>query len=154
MNKTEGANRVLCIGCPLAEYVKPTEQIREACKIIESRNDRSAWNKGVTVYALEMLDDLADDSRETTGEDLSTWSSIQAKLLNGADDWSAYSWGGSALIYDGDIAERLCCPSELEKTRGGERRPNSREEWLDVQARALYQAANRVCKALLAAKEV
>lgn len=154
MNKAEGANRALCIACPLAEYVKPTEQIRKARKIIESRNDRSSWGKGVTVYALEMLDDLADDSREITGEDLSTWKSIESKLLNGADDWSAYSWGGCALIYNVDIAERLCCPSELKKTRGGERRPNGREEWLDVQARALHQAANRVCKALLAAKGI
>nr|DAP26633.1 MAG TPA: hypothetical protein [Bacteriophage sp.] len=68
-------------------------------------------------------------------------------MLNGAQDWEQYSWGGSALIYDYDIAERLCCPSELKKTRNGERRPNSREEWLDVQARALYQAASRVVNA-------
>ena len=68
-------------------------------------------------------------------------------MLNGAQDWEQYSWGGSALIYDGDIAERLCCPSELKKTRNGERRPNSREEWLDVQARALYQASSRVVNA-------
>lgn len=36
--------------------------------------------------------------------------------------------------------------SELKKTRHGERRPNSREEWLDTQARALYQACNRVAR--------
>ena len=51
------------------------------------------------------------------------------------------------MIYDGDIAERLCCPSELKKTRNGERRPNSREEWLDVQARALRQASYMVRRA-------
>lgn len=50
------------------------------------------------------------------------------------------------MIYDSDIAERLCNPSELKKTRNGERRPNGREEWLDTQARALFQAANRVCR--------
>ena len=65
-------------------------------------------------------------------------------MLNGAQDWNKYSWGGSSLIYDGDIAERLCTPSELKKTRNGERRPNGREEWLDTQARALHQAAKRV----------
>lgn len=54
--------------------------------------------------------------------------------------------GGCSLIYDSDIAERLCCPSELRKTHNGERRPNSKEEWLDTQARALTQAANRVCR--------
>lgn len=51
------------------------------------------------------------------------------------------------MIYNADIAERLCCPSELKKTRNGERRPNNREEWLDTQARALYQAASRVVNA-------
>lgn len=65
-------------------------------------------------------------------------------LKNGADGWEAYSWGGSALIYNSDIAERLCTPSELKKTRNGERRPNRDEEWLDTQARALFQAANRL----------
>ena len=78
--------------------------------------------------------------------DLTESKKVRAALLNGAADWSQYSWGGCSLIYDGDIAERLCCPSELKKTRNGERRPNSREEWLDVQARALFQAANRVCR--------
>ncbi|HZK45919.1 MAG TPA: hypothetical protein VFD34_06795, partial [Clostridia bacterium] len=67
-------------------------------------------------------------------------------LLNGADNWNQYSYGGSALIYDGDIAERLCSPSEYKRSREGERRPNSREEWLDVQARALNQAANMIIR--------
>lgn len=67
-------------------------------------------------------------------------------MLNGADSWSQYSWGGSALIYDGDIAERLCSPSEYKRSREGERRPNSQEEWLDVQARALFQAANMIIR--------
>lgn len=73
--------------------------------------------------------------------------------LNGSRDWSEYSWGGSALVYDGDIAAALCTPSELKKTRNGERRPNSREEWLDVQARALYQAFRRMYAAIRAARQ-
>lgn len=47
--------------------------------------------------------------------------------------------GGCGLIYDRDIAETLCTPSELRKTKNGERNPNSREQWLDVQARAAFQ---------------
>lgn len=47
--------------------------------------------------------------------------------MNGASTWSEYSWGGSALIYNGDIAKRLCNPSELKRTHNGERRPNSQE---------------------------
>lgn len=58
-------------------------------EIINGREQRSAWRRGVTAYALELLE-------------------------------------------------------ELKKTREGERRPNSREEWLDVQARALTQAARVV----------
>ena len=68
----------------------------------------------------------------------------QVTLLNGAENWRAYSYGGCALIYDADIAERLCAPSEYAKKRQGERAPNSRETWLDVQARALGQAATLI----------
>ena len=108
-------------------------------KALEHRTDRSAWDKAVTTYAIELLEEFAEnyaDNEEVTKE----------KLLNGASDWNQYSWGGSSLIYDCDIAERVCTPSELKKTRNGERRPNSREEWLDVQARALFQACNRIMK--------
>ena len=113
-----------------------------------SKTKSSAWNKGVNEYALELVEQLGEQiSNGYFNElDLSDSKKVRAALLNGAENWSQYSWGGCSLIYDGDIAERLCCPSELKKTRNGERRPNSREEWLDVQARALFQAANRICR--------
>jgi hypothetical protein len=38
----------------------------------------------------------------------------------------------------------FCTPSELKKTHNGERKPNKNEEWLDVQARALNQAAKMI----------
>lgn len=115
-------------------------------QIINEREQRSAWRRGVTAYALELLDELAEgvNGGYISADDLNTAGDFSRALLNGASDWSAYSWGGSSLIYNGDIAARLCCPSELKKTREGERRPNSREEWLDVQARALAQAARVV----------
>ena len=112
---------------------------------LEARKDRSAWNRGVTVYALELLVDL-ESLADYEGRNPEPGQECREWLLNGARDWNAYSWGGSSLIYDSDIAERLCTPSELKKTRHGERRPNSREEWLDTQARALYQAGNRVSR--------
>lgn len=34
--------------------------------------------------------------------------------------------------------------AELKRTDRGMNNPNSRETWLDVQARALYQACNRI----------
>lgn len=105
-----------------------------------TRNTRSAWDKGVAQYALELLDNL-----ENIGEDdLRSSKMVEKALLNGAENWKEFSWGGCSLIYDGDIAERLCNPSQLKRSHNGERRPNSAEEWLDTQARALFQAANRV----------
>ncbi len=122
--------------------------IEKLYQSIESEKQRSAWDKGVTKYALELVEQLGEQINGGYFEELDLTESkkVRAALLNGAANWSQYSWGGSALIYNGDIAKRLCCPSELKKTRNGERRPNSREEWLDTQARALFQAANRVCR--------
>lgn len=110
---------------------------------LEARNDRSAWDKGVNVYALELVEGLKDRAAYE-GRNPEPGAECREWLLNGAQDWEQYSWGGSSLIYGGDIAGRLCTPSELKKTRNGERRPNSRGEWLDVQVRALRQAARRV----------
>ena len=110
------------------------KSINEIISTVESSNPRSAWSRGVKAYALEILADLPRNVEYGSIE------SLQADALNGARDWAQYSEGGSALIYDEDIARRLCTPSELKKTRNGDRRPNSREDWIDVQARALRQA--------------
>ena len=103
---------------------------------------RSHWEKGVYDYALELLDTDSEDlelaiekgDRET----------IKEILLNGAASWSDYSWGGCSLIYDSDI----CDPSEQKRTDYGRLRPNKNEEWLDTQARALYQAMWKIFRTL------
>ena len=110
--------------------------VSDVVAALGARCDRSAWDRGVKRYALDMLEEL-----EVTELSART---VERTLLNGAPTWHDYSWGGCALIYDADIAERLCCPSELRRTRGGERRPNTAEEWLDVQARACFQACMRI----------
>lgn len=112
---------------------------------LEARKDRSAWSKGVTLYALELVEEL-EERAAYEGRNPEPGKECRCWMLNGASGWGQYSWGGSSLIYNEDIAERLCTPSELKKTRNGERRPNSREEWLDTQARALTQAAERVSR--------
>jgi hypothetical protein len=101
---------------------------------------RSAWRKGVRAYALEML--------ESAECELASVADLKKELMNGARTWKEYSEGGSALIYDSEIAERLCSPSEYAKTRQGERAPNSRETWLGVQARACAQAAALIASAV------
>lgn len=113
---------------------------------LEARKDRSAWDKGVTAYAIDLLDQYQERAR-FEGREAASRKELEEWLLNGASTLSKYSWGGSALIYNSDIAKRLCNPSELKRTHNGERRPNSREEWLDVQARALAQAAKRLINA-------
>lgn len=114
--------------------------------ILESRKDRSAWNRGVNDYAIDLLENL----KGLAPEDFSSSALVETALLNGASNWDQYSWGGCALCYNSDIAAALCTPSELKKTRNGERRPNSREEWLDVQARALRQASTRIKRTIRA----
>lgn len=120
--------------------------INDIIKELTERNDRSAWDKGVTAYAVEMAEEVKEniDGGYINPEKIINHAELKGACLNGAKDWNQYSWGGCSLIYDGEIAERLCTPSELKKTRNGERRPNAREEWLDVQARALHQAFRRI----------
>ena len=97
----------------------------------------SAWKRGVQGYALGMLEDLDPDLDLRPGR-------TERALLNGAHDWAEYSWAGCALVYDEDIAKAVCTPGELARTRGGRLRPNEAEEWLDVQARACFQACELV----------
>lgn len=132
-----------------------TTVLAKAKQTLEQRKDRSAWGRGVNGYAVDMLQQIEEYYKGgyISADDLATWATAEAVALNGARDWSEYSWGGSALVYDGDIAAALCTPSELKKTRNGDRRPNSREEWLDVQARALRQAFRRVYSAIRIARQ-
>lgn len=106
----------------------------ELLKVLQERNPRSAWSKGVNNYAIDLVDGLEIETIPTDKKEL------ESLLLNGAKDWQEYSQGGCALVYDGDIAKALCTPSELKATKDGERQPNKTETWLDVQARALCQA--------------
>ena len=117
---------------------------------IKREKARSAWARGVKEYALELLDNLAEGIKGGWVDecDIESPKLLEKALLNGASDWNQYSWGGCALIYDSDIAERLCTPSELKKTHNGKRRPNPSEEWLDTQERALFQASYKVKKAI------
>ena len=123
------------------ETTKGTKQMNITVtkqKLLEAvaaqKHGRSAWARGVQAYAAELVEGL-DDSADLCNE----WM-LQKALLNGASNWRHYSEGGAALCYDADIAERLCPPSELKRTKWGMRAPNGRENWLEVQARALWQA--------------
>ena len=96
---------------------------------------KSAWKRSVFTYAFELAVEAAGRTWVKTPK------TIEEALLNGAPSWADYSDGGCSLIYDSDIAERLCTPSGLRRSLDGKRKPNRRERWLDLQARALRQAA-------------
>ena len=122
-------------------------------KAVEAAPARSAWKKGVKVYALELLEELAEgiEGGYIDPEVFASPKLLEKALLNGACSWSDYSFGGCSLIYDYEIAKRLCTPSELKRTRDGYLKPNKNELWLNVQARALAQAYIMI---LFAAREV
>lgn len=121
-----------------------TAQCKEIIATINQNNrPRSAWSVGVQQYAMDLLNDL-DERMVYEGRNPANVDELTEWMLNGASDWSAFSWGGSSMIYNGDIAKRLCTASELKKTRNGERKPNKDEDWLDTQARALFQASNLI----------
>ncbi len=99
---------MICAVAFLAEYIsrqrkedepKPTEpnntpttmnanEVISAAIIAElnTRKDRSAWDKGVTEYATELAESLGnwDKQPESVTE-------LREMMLNGADDWKAYS---------------------------------------------------------------
>ena len=86
----------------------------ELRKLVEEIPNTSAWKRGVKKYADELLDNLEEKAQSyerlpKNGRELKEW------ILNGAISWDDYSYGGCSLIYDRDIAERLCTPSELKK---------------------------------------
>lgn len=118
--------------------------LEEVRKTLMNRKHKSAFDRGITQYALELLDNFEEAVKRSHIDETSINRDI---LLNGAHDWTEYSYGGCSFIFDSDIAERLCTPSELKKKKGGELQPNSYELWLDVQARALNQACERLLKA-------
>lgn len=113
--------------------------ILEIYNKIDSLKMRSAWSKGVQYYSLFLLERYDEYTDYNPNLPLT-----ETTLLNGVKDWKQYSEGGCALIYDEQIASTLCTPTELKITKNGQRQPNKRETWLQVQARALFQAWNLI----------
>ena len=129
------------------------ETLRRAIKA-DNNKDRAKWDKGVRLYAAEIVDYLnewSDDIRDIfTAIDRKDTNALHYYFLNGAKDWAHYARGGCgvARIYDVDIADRLATPSEIKrrtnKTGHLSNFANSRENWNDVEARALWQAERLV----------
>lgn len=119
------------------------KQIRQE---LEKEHGRSAWRRGVIEYSWELFDTIEQRENWLGLNDETEYkaTALDEIMLNGAQDWKEYSWGGCSLIYDSDIAQQLCTPTELKRTDSGRKDPNKNEQWLDVQARALFQAAHLI----------
>ena len=113
----------------------------ELINAIKESKARSAWAKGVKWYALNLVKESYQNATDIVKVNMAVY-------LNGAETWKEYSYGAHscALIYDYDIAKRLCTPSELKKTDFGRKQPNGSVTWLDVQARALKQAHSLIAE--------
>ena len=116
--------------------MKEMQKIRER---LEGIKPRSAWGKGVKEIAENLLDKYEEIVRDREGLD-PVPPLTEKTVLNGADSWEQYCYGGCAMICDREIAKTLCTPSELRRTYFGYKAPNSRESWMDVQVRAHVQA--------------
>lgn len=109
----------------------------ELIAIIAQKKCRSAWENGVKDTALDLL-------YMTEADEVSLFT----RLYGAGEKPETLSYGGCLLIYDSDIAERYCTPSELKRTAHGKRRPNRHESWLDVQGRAIYQARGLIYRTI------
>lgn len=107
---------------------------------IASYRYRSAWGRGVCMYALDLTNEFDFDAIGSK--------SIRDIMLGGASNWREYSYCCKSLIYDWEIAARLLTPSALKRKEYGRLPPNSKETWYDVQARALEQACGLVMAAI------
>ena len=104
---------------------------------MKKRFARSAWDKGVYDYAFDILEPLGYELENVSAD----------TLMNGSNTWTAYSYGGCALICDDDIAKRMCTPSEYKKylNAGINSKLSDSDYWLgNVQTRALFQAMSKI----------
>lgn len=116
--------------------MKEMQKIRERLAAFKAR---SVWDKGVKEIAEGLLDKYEEIVQYREGSD-PVPPLTEKTVLNGANGWEQYCYGGLAMIYDREIAETFCTPSELRRTDFGRKAPNSRETWMDVQVRAHVQA--------------
>lgn len=116
--------------------MKEMQKIRER---LAATKPRSAWDKGVKEIAEGLLYKYEEIVRDREGSD-PVPPLTEKVVLNGANSWEQYCYGGRAMIYDREIAKTLCTPSELRRTDFGRKDPNPHEIWMDVQVKAHVQA--------------
>lgn len=116
---------------------------------LDNIRTRSTWDKGVKYYANWILEKrIAVLSFNGYVNDHELLLTTEKDLLCGAKNWNQASCGGAYETDDYFVAKKLCTPTEFKRKKYGKLPPNSRESWLDVQGRALAQAAQMVLKVI------
>lgn len=112
----------------------------------------SPWQEAVQDYAQELLKNVSNELEWYRSENKPT----EVDLISACFNTSVFSnesdfdvaircsEGGCFLIYDEGIARKLCTSDEFERLHyykdGSLKNPNPRENWLQCQGRALFQA--------------
>lgn len=99
---------------------------------------RAQWEKGVEFYTHFLAERFNDNYLPENIE----MKNIIVILLNGAENWHQFAWGGCGQVYNEEIATTLLTPSQRKRiTLSDTFRGYS---LLDLEAHALAEAASRV----------
>lgn len=103
--------------------------------ISETERKRGQWNKATAYYADFLLDSYIEICKWCADQNAAIPALSLDLVLNGASGWHQYSYGGCALVYNGDIAKVVFTPAQFAEWEQG--RKVTAEPLLDIQARAL-----------------
>ena len=142
MNTNQNYNAVSALSTRNAESVaySPIESnivdikayVDYARRAMSIYSTRSQYDRAKTEDCLAFLAELNALKNAT----IRTAQDLERALLCGASCWSQYSYGGCALVYNGDIAEHYLPPSKRNRVKP--------EDLLDIQADALRGACQRL----------
>lgn len=77
------------------------KQIINLLKILPCSKNESAWNRGIRMYVVKLLEELPDDyyfACENASEVEQTLEELRKIMINGANTWLEYSENGRALL--------------------------------------------------------
>lgn len=126
----------------MTNTTKTPKTYSEIHTLLIKEKPRSAWARGVNNIAMDIVREILENSN---GNDAPHYYSVPdfCREFYGVSLREAV-YGGLFLIYNSDIAENFCTPSELKRTKNGEYNPNRSESWLDVMYRGAYQAIRHI----------
>lgn len=128
----------------MTNTTKTPKTYTEIHTLLIQEKPRSAWARGVNNIARDIVTQILENA---AGNDAPHYYSVPdfCTEFYGASLREAVD-GGCFLVYDYDIAENFCTPSELKRTKNGEYNPNRSETWLDVMYRGAYQAIRHIIR--------